>query len=141
MPAIKEVGTQLEAVGKDILDLFYKEGSIIAEKLIKVEKSALKAGINSFRTIIKELLKLVTTLLVKIRDLGNAAINILIFIWLYKKISGGHDLILFNTISLVIAVPITVFAKVITEKAFFKLSNLDVTVLGKLLSNDDTVNK
>ena len=138
---MKDIGKQLEGVGTTIMDLFGKDGSITAEKLIQVGKAALKAGVNSVRSIIKALLKLVANLILKIRDLGNTPINIPIFTWLYKQINNGNELTLFDAISLVIAVPTTVFAKLITGKAPPKLPNMNATMLGQLLFGDSAVDE
>ena len=65
--------------------------------------------------------------------------SIPIFTWLYKKISHGHDLTLLDAVSLFVAVPTTVFAKLITGKAPPQVPNLDSQMMGKLLAGDMTV--
>lgn len=141
VPEMKAIGEQLLAVGKEALTLFQDGGKITAYQLINVGKTALKAGVNSVRKIIKALIELVATLLIKFQTLGNKPINIPIFTWLYKQISGGHDLTLFDAVSLVIAVPTTIFAKLITGKAPPKIPNLNAELLGNILDDDKSVSQ
>lgn len=136
---MQTINDKLQAVGKEVVDLFQQDGSITPHQILKVGKDALKAGVDTVREIIKMLIELVANLILQLRDLGNKAIEIPIFTWLYREISGGHDLTLFDAVSLVIAVPTTVFAKLITGKAPPQIPNMDSQLLGKLVEGDQTL--
>ena len=97
--------------------------------LLTIGKDVLKAGLTAVRGIVKGLLGLVKGLITLISEIGNAKIDIPIFSWLYEQISGGHALTLVDAISLIVAIPTTIFAKLITGKAPPAFNNMD----GKLL--------
>lgn len=137
VPKVKELDDQLSKIGSDITNLFKKEGSINANDVIDVCKSLLKAGITAVRGIVKGLLKLVKVFISKLSQLGNAEIDIPIFSWLYKKITKGHALTLFDAISLIVAIPTTIFSKLITGKAPPKFEKMDAHLMKKLVEGGD----
>ncbi|TXC08244.1 hypothetical protein FocTR4_00004234 [Fusarium oxysporum f. sp. cubense] len=136
-PEIAKLGAAMSQLGQDITILFKKDGSINGDDIIKVSKSLVKAGIASVRTIVKGLLELVKVFVQKLSELGNAEINIPIFSWLYEKISGGHALTLFDAVSLIIAIPTTIFAKLITGKAPPTFANMDTNLIKGLIEGKD----
>ncbi|RBR22926.1 uncharacterized protein FIESC28_04224 [Fusarium coffeatum] len=137
VPEINKLEASMSKVGQDITALFHKDGAIDGQDIIKVSKSLLIAGIQAVKGIIIKILQLVKTLFAKISDLGNAAINIPIFTWLYKKITKGHTLTLFDAISLVIAIPTTIFAKLITGKAPPTFDKMDGNLMKSLIEGGD----
>ncbi|KAH0372867.1 hypothetical protein KCU65_g919, partial [Aureobasidium melanogenum] len=141
-PEITKLNTALSKVSQDITALFNKEGSIDGNDIVNVSKTLLKAGIGAVRSIVKDLLQLVKAFIGKLCNLGNAEINIPIFSWLYKKISKGHSLTLFDAVSLIIAIPTTIIAKLITGKAPPKFERMDGKLLKTLVEGgeiDDNV--
>ena len=60
---MRDVGKQIESVGKDVMDLFKQDGYISADQLLKVGKNALKTGVESVRSITKALIALVAALI------------------------------------------------------------------------------
>lgn len=137
VPEVTKLDDALSKVGTDITNLFQKEGSIDGNDVMKVSKSMLKAGIAAVRGIIKGLLKLVKIFIGKLSDLGNAEIYIPIFSWLYKKITKGHTLTLFDAISLIVAIPTTIFAKLITGKAPPTFKGMNATLMKGLVEGGD----
>lgn len=138
---METVDVELQSVSKKISNLFKQKGSVTSDQIIDVSKSALRTGIIAVREILLGLLKLVKTLLQKLAQVGNAHIEIPIFTWLYKKINNGRALTLFDAISLVIAVPTTVFAKLITGKTPPERPGLDAVMLGNLMSDDASLSE
>ncbi|KAG7418292.1 hypothetical protein Forpe1208_v003738 [Fusarium oxysporum f. sp. rapae] len=134
-PEIAKLGAAMSQLGQDITMLFKKDGSINGDDIIKVSKSLVKAGIASVKAIVKGLLGLVKVFVQKPSELGNAEINIPVFSWLYKKISGGHALTLFDAVSLIIAIPTTIFAKLITGKAPPTFANMDSNLIKALIED------
>lgn len=118
---------------------FTETGSITFDQVVDASKVTLKAGINTLRLLTKGLLRLVKKLLVKLGELGNKEINVPIFTWLYKLITKGDKLTLFNFVGLIIAIPTTIFAKIITGAKPPQIANLNKELLGKIMSNDATV--
>ncbi|KAF7502179.1 hypothetical protein GJ744_006768 [Endocarpon pusillum] len=138
-PEITKLESEMSKLGTDITSLFSKSGSINANDVIGVSKSLLKVGLTAVRGIVNGLLKLVKVFITKICDIGNAEIDIPIFSWLYKKITRGHALTLFDAISLVVAIPTTIFSKLITGKAPPALKNMDARLMKSLVEGGDDV--
>ncbi|QGI67640.1 hypothetical protein CEK26_011593 [Fusarium fujikuroi] len=120
-PEIAKLGAAMSQLGQDITILFMKNGSINGDDIIKVSKSIVKAGIASVRAIVIGLLRLVKVFVQKLSELGNAEINIPIVSWVYKKIS------------LIIAIPTTIFAKLITGKAPPTFASMDAKLIEGLI--------
>lgn len=140
-PEMAKLDAQLSLLGSNFTTAFKKEGGVDGNDIINVAKPLLKSGIIAVRAIVKGLLQLMKSLVLKISDLGNAEIDIPIFSWLYKKITKGHALTLFDAISLVVAIPTTIFAKLITGKAPPRLENLDGPLLKQLVEDDESLSE
>lgn len=137
-PEMAKLDAQLSKIGSDITSAFKKD-SVGVTDMMKISKSLLLAGVSAVRGVIKGLLGLLKGLIRKLSELGNAEIDIPIFSWLYKKITKGHALTLFDAISLIIAIPTTVFAKLITGKAPPTFVELDAPMLKGLMENDESI--
>jgi hypothetical protein len=131
-PALDGVKSAIEQVGDDIASLFTKQGSITGDDFMKIAKDVIKLGIQTIRGLVSSLLRLVIMLLKKIGEYGNKAINIPIFSALYKLIAK-HDLTLFDAISLILAIPTTIFMKIITGKKPPTLPGLNGKLLGQIV--------
>ncbi|KAL1876851.1 hypothetical protein VTK73DRAFT_9153 [Phialemonium thermophilum] len=140
-PEMTKLDEQLSLLGNGFTAAFKKEGGVDGNDIINIAKPLLKSGIIAVRAIVKGLLQLMKTLVLKIQELGNAEIDIPIFSWLYQKITKGHALTLFDAISLVVAIPTTVCAKLITGKAPPKVENLDAPLLKKLVEDDRSLSE
>lgn len=99
-------------------------------------KDVIKVGIETIRGVVTALLKLVKMLLEKISQYGNASINIPIFSSLYKLIAQ-HDLTIFDAVSLILAIPTTIFMKIITGHKPPTLLDLNGTKLGQIVLGDE----
>ncbi|RYN85351.1 hypothetical protein AA0120_g8807 [Alternaria tenuissima] len=95
--------------------------------LLDVVKIVLVDAAVIFLDILKGIVALVLGVL---RDVirwivanGNKPVEIPIFSSLYRDISGGHALTMFDAVCLVVAIPATVINKVLTGKALPNISN------------------
>jgi hypothetical protein len=117
--------------------LFSKQGSITAGDFMRLSKDVIKLGIQTIRGLVSSLLRLVIMLLKKIGEYGNRAIEIPIFSALYKLIAQ-HDLTLFDAISLILAIPTTIFMKIITGNKPPTLPGLNGKMLGQIILGPST---
>jgi hypothetical protein len=122
----------IEKVGDDIRNAFNKKGSITSAEYMTLCKDVMKLGVQTIRGLTTSLLKLVKMLLEKISKYGNASIDIPIFSSIYKTIAK-HDLTVFDAISLIIAIPTTIFMKIITGNKPPTLPGLDAARLGQIV--------
>jgi hypothetical protein len=76
-----------------------------------------------------------------IKTIGNHKIDIPIFSYLYKQISGGDDLTIFDAICLFVAIPATFLSKMIADKPLPKIdgwiSKDTITALVNDKASDD----
>lgn len=133
--------SEFSKVGTEIFEAF-KDGSIGMDTIMSASTTVLKAGVVAVRTIIKGLLTLVKTLVSALVTLGNAEIHIPIFSWVNKKFStAGLGFSLFDAISLIIAIPMTIVAKAVTGKAPPRIENLNAELVRKCIDGDESVPK
>jgi hypothetical protein len=104
--------------------------------VLKIGKGVLKAALTAIRGIVKGLFGAVKGLIVLIKKVGNAPIEIPIFSWLWRKISGS-PLTLVDAISLIVAIPTTVFAKLITGEAPPDFRSMNGQMMKSLLEDED----
>lgn len=130
--------TEFSKLGDDLFKAF-KAGSLEMNTVMTMSARLLKTGVVAVRVFVKGLLSLVKSLFVMLSHIGNASIDIPVFSWLYKKISGNHDLALFDGIALIISIPTTVISKAITGKSPPTFKDLDAPLLEKLVEGDTSV--
>jgi len=131
-PALEGIKSAIEQVGDDIKALFVKEGSITTADFMRLSKDVIKLGIQTIRGLVSSLLRLVMMLLQKIGEYGNAPIKIPIFSALYKLIAE-HELTVFDAVSLILAIPTTIFMKLITGNKPPTLPGLNGNMLGQIV--------
>ena len=139
-PAINKLDKEITKVSSDIAQLFKKEGAISGDEVINVSKGVLKVALNVVRGLVSSILRLVQKLCNEIIKLGNRPIKIPIFSALWKKISGS-ELSLFDAISLIIAVPTTIMAKLVTGEKPPKIEGLDRKLVKRIIDRDETVDR
>ncbi|KAL9106679.1 MAG: hypothetical protein Q9227_008331 [Pyrenula ochraceoflavens] len=137
-PALDKLQKDVLQVSQDIAQMFKKNGAINGDDVLKVSKSVLKVAVNAIRGLVTSILRLVRKLCDEIVSLGNKAIKIPIFSALWKKISGS-DLTIFDAISLIIAIPTTLMAKLTTGKKPPKIEGLDRKLMKRVLDKDPTL--
>lgn len=139
-PAMSKLEKEVTKVSGDIAQLFKREGAISGDDLINVSKGVLKTALSVVRGLVSSILRLVQKLCSEIIKVGNKAIKIPIFSSLWRKISGS-ELTLFDAISLIIAIPTTIMAKIVTGEKPPRVQGLDRKVVKKLIDGDETVDQ
>jgi hypothetical protein len=137
-PALDKLQTEITKVSTDIAVLFKKEGGISGEDVIKVSKGVLKVALATLRGLVTSILRLVQKLCSEVIKLGNKTIKIPIFSALWKTIAD-HELTLFDAISLIIAIPTTIMAKIVTGEKPPQIDGLDRTLVKRIIDGDETV--
>lgn len=105
---------------------------------MKVAKSLLCAAVVTIKKLVGALLEALQKLIQIVSDIGNQTIKIPIFSALYKMIAK-HDLTIFDAIALIVAIPATIFTKLITGSAPPEIPNLDAKLLEGILSDSKDV--
>lgn len=134
-PALDGIQDAFTQVGNDIKDLWHKHGSISASDFMTLCKDLLKAAVTTVQKLVVALIESLEKLLHLVVEYGNEKITIPIFSTLYKWIVG-HDLTAFDAISLIIAIPATIFTKIITGSRPPHIENLDANLLNALVFGD-----
>jgi hypothetical protein len=137
-PALDKLQGDITKVSSDIAALFKKEGGISGDDVIKVSKGVLKVALATLRGLVTSILRLVQKLCAEVIKLGNKDIKIPIFSALWRKISG-HELTLFDAISLIIAIPTTLMAKIVTGEKPPQIDGLDRKLVKRIVDGDETV--
>ncbi|KAJ9657997.1 hypothetical protein H2198_003966 [Neophaeococcomyces mojaviensis] len=135
-PALEHVKSAVDKVTKDLCDLWNKKGSMSSGDLMNLRKDIVKLAIETIRGLFSALFMLVAKILQKVNQYGNASIQIPIFSTLYKLIAK-HDLTVFDAISLILAIPTTIFMKIIKGNKPPQLPEIDGKVLGQIILGPD----
>jgi hypothetical protein len=129
-------------IGQDISNIFSGSKSMTTGQLFEeLGNDFLEGAIDGVEQLTLALMKVLAKMLRELAKLGNKTINIPIFSALYKLISGGHDLTIFDAISLLIAIPTTILTKAITGKAPPKFPPIDAKLLGRIITDDPTLDR
>jgi hypothetical protein len=129
-------------IGQDISNIFSGSKSMTTGQLFEqLGNDFLEGAIDGVEQLTLALMKVLAKILRELAKLGNKTINIPIFSALYKLISGGHDLTIFDAISLLIAIPTTILTKAITGKAPPKFPPIDAKLLGRIITDDPTLDR
>jgi hypothetical protein len=110
----------MQNLSDDLVLLFKKNGTSLSvgEILQKLGTDVLLGIIDAIRTLVVGLINMGALILEDFKTYINYEINIPIFSALYKEfISGGTALTLLDGLALLLAIPITIFSKLITGKA------------------------
>lgn len=95
---------------------------------------------STLRGLVTSILRLVQKLCGEIIKLGNKPIKIPVFSALWRKISGS-DLTIFDAISLIIAIPTTIMAKIVTGEKPPQIEGLDRKLVKSIIDRDESVNE
>ena len=117
--------------------MWNKKGGLSTQDFYALTKDVAKAGVTTIQKLVVSLIQAFQKVLQLISEYGNAEINIPIFSKLYEMVTG-HKLTAFDAISLLIAIPTTIFTKIITGKAPPKIANLNADLLDALVFGNTT---
>jgi hypothetical protein len=139
-PALDKLQKEVTNVASDIAALFTKDGSIDGADVRNISKGVLKVALAAMRGLVSSILRLVRKLCEEIIGLGNRPIKIPVFSALWRRISG-HELTIFDAISLIIAIPTTVMAKLVTGKKPSQIHGVDRKLLKSIIDGDESVDQ
>lgn len=139
-PALDKLQKEVTNVSSEIAKLFQKSGSIDGDDILNVSKGVLKVALSVLRGLVSSLLRLVQKLCGELIKLGNKPIKIPVFSALWRKISG-HELTIFDAISLIIAIPTTIMAKLVTGQKPPQIEGLDRKLVKKIIDGDESVDQ
>lgn len=150
-PAFQSMNETMQTLADDLVMLFKGGGDSlnVGQVLQKLGVDVLIGIIDAIRTVIVGLINLGSLILQDFKSFINYKINIPIFSALYKEfISGGTDLTVLDGLAMLLAVPITIFSKLMTGSAPPDLTALSydnlvdgkITDPGQLLSINKFMN-
>lgn len=140
-PVLDSFSNTTSTLGTDISNIFNGDKTMTTGQLFeKLGRDFLTGAIDGVQKLTIALMKLLQKLLTELSALGNKPINIPIFSALYKDLTGS-DLTIFDAISLLIAIPTTIFTKLITGKAPPSFPYIDSKLLGRILEDDPTLDR
>ncbi|KAL8867094.1 MAG: hypothetical protein Q9174_005883 [Haloplaca sp. 1 TL-2023] len=125
-------------------DKFFGTGKKIdVDVMFTILGDVLTGAIDGVAEIVDTLMSFAIKFIKLIKEYGNKEIKIPIFSPLYKKVSGGHELTVFDAVSLLVAIPTTVLIKCVTGKAPPKFSEkIDSSFLRRIHNTkDSTISK
>ena len=124
MPAVNNVQSDVDKLTNDLETAFQNFDSSISitEAFKTIGQDLAITFVDLVKNIVEGIVKIFRDVILWIKQLGTATIQIPIFSALYKDITGA-DLSVFDAICLVIAIPATILAKVVTGSGFPDLSS------------------
>ncbi|KAL8710270.1 MAG: hypothetical protein Q9225_007310 [Loekoesia sp. 1 TL-2023] len=131
-------------IGNDIVMLFSDNGNSLntGQILQKLGADVLVGIVDAIRAVITGLIKLGGDIIKDFKDFINKAVNIPIFSGLWKTfISGGTKLTVLDGLALLLAIPVTIIYKIVTNKAPADMTSLDYNALvtGKIDNTSQTL--
>ncbi|KAL3422840.1 Vegetative incompatibility protein HET-E-1-like protein 20 [Phlyctema vagabunda] len=137
-PALASIRKAFEKVGDDIKALWSKNGAITANDFLGLSRDVLKSGVITIQKLVVALIEAFQKVIQLVSEYGNKEIHIPIFSKLYEMISG-HKLTAFDAMSLLIAIPATIFTKLIIGKAPPQILGLNADVLDGLVFGNKSI--
>ncbi|RAQ76530.1 hypothetical protein COH20_010367 [Aspergillus flavus] len=137
-PALLGIMDAAIEVGDSIKDLWTSKGSISASSFMDIGKNLLKLAVETIRRLVVAIIQSFEKLVHEVKDIGNKPIKVPVFSALYKLIAR-HELTIFDAISLLVAIPTTIFTKLIIGQTPPIIDNLDAALLDKLLFDSGSV--
>ncbi|KAG8957168.1 hypothetical protein FRC00_004400, partial [Tulasnella sp. 408] len=138
-PALKEAGEGAKRIANTIWDLCKGQLSLSVEDIYAVIGGELvHLLVTLIKTIVQGLMKIGQVVLAGIKDLLNTSVwNFGIFGGLLKKIFHLPDFSILDVVALVIAIPSTILAKLITGKPPARIQNFDFSRMVEKGPTDD----
>ena len=126
LPLLKSFGTLAEDLAKNMASLFYGNKNMSIDKLLANMGGTLVIDVLEIvQKFLNTIVSLVSKLVILIKNVGNFPIKWGFISDLYKWITGGGDLTIFDAISLLIAIPSTFIIKLVTGKKPPNLGKID----------------
>jgi hypothetical protein len=122
---------------------FFGNGkSIDLDVIFTILGDILTSCVDGVAAIVDKILELAAKFIKLMNEYGNKEIKIPIFSALYKRVSGGKELTVFDAVCLLIAIPTTVLIKIVTGKAPPKLPSIDIKFVKAINDpNDNSLTK
>lgn len=127
-PAINSLKHSVTTIGQDLVLLFSRQQNSIGTKQVlqKLGVDILLGIIDAIRSVIVGLVKMGAQILSDFKGYINLNINIPIFSALYKQfISGGTNLTLLDGLAFIIAIPVTILTKLVTDRSPIDLTSVN----------------
>ncbi len=132
---IDDILNRLVSIAKECVDSgnlneaikYFKEACTSLERfftctiagLLKVLQAIINSAINGLKAVVEILFGVIETVVQSIIDLIKKEIKIPFINEFYKFISGGSNISILDVLSLVMAIPTTIFYKIVKNKALF----------------------
>ncbi|KAL8689150.1 MAG: hypothetical protein Q9218_005112 [Villophora microphyllina] len=139
-PAIASLQQTVTTVGKDIITLFSNNNKSlsVSEALQKLGVDVLLGIIDAIRAVIVGLIRLGADIIKDFRDYITKTINIPIFSALWKTYISGSELTFLDGLALLLAIPVTIISKLLTNKTPADMTGLNYDGLVKGTVTDPT---
>lgn len=136
---MQKLEIEFALIGTTITKAF-KTGNFTRETLTTTAKALLKSGVIVVRGIVRGIFELLKTLILAVRDFGNCEIKLPIIAFIWEDIlCMDRPCTVFDIIALIVAIPTTIMAKLITGKAPPKFEKLDGKFLKQVFENDKSL--
>ncbi|KAH8586882.1 hypothetical protein B0O99DRAFT_700518 [Bisporella sp. PMI_857] len=107
---IDTITTLMKTLAHSVTKLFSGECTS-SDFFNEIKEASIDAVCGTLKNLVDAFLKSVKFVLQTFKDVGNYAVNIPIFTSLWKTISKGRDLTLFNVVALITAIPASILHK------------------------------
>ncbi|KAK7434452.1 hypothetical protein CaCOL14_012792 [Colletotrichum acutatum] len=127
----------VEDLGKDLAQLFEDSDMSVGDMFSKLGSNLLVNTLDIIKKLIQALVSVVAKLVLVIKRFGNAQLRSGFLNSLYRWITRGSDLTLFDAIALVIAIPSTQIIKIVTGAKPPSLGTIDKNIFKAVSSSKD----
>lgn len=119
IPTMKAIGDEIAAVARTLIH-DYEAGTLTFGEIVKLlSKTLVETVVEALKTIADGLFAIAETLLALLDDILFGEIHIPLLTPLYELVAGGSKMSLVDGLSLLAAIPTTVFYKVVAGEAPF----------------------
>ncbi|KAF7557530.1 hypothetical protein G7Z17_g514 [Cylindrodendrum hubeiense] len=137
VPLVDSFIALAEDLGKDLAELFQDSDMSIGDMFSKLGSNLLVNTLDIIKKLIQALVSVVAKLVVAIKSFGNAQLSSGFLNTLYRWITRGSDLTLFDAIALLIAIPSTQIIKIVTGAKPPSLGLIDKNLFETMISSED----
>ncbi|UZP32228.1 hypothetical protein NXS19_000044 [Fusarium pseudograminearum] len=137
VPIVDSFITLVEDLGKDLAQLFQDSDMSIGDMFSKLGSNLLANTLDIIKKLTQALVSVVAKLVLVIKRFGNAQLSSGFLNSLYRWITRGSDLTLFDAIALVIAIPSTQIIKIVTGAKPPSLGAIDKNLFKAMVSSKD----
>jgi hypothetical protein len=137
VPVVDSFIRLVEDLGKDLAQLFQDSDMSVGDMFSQLGSDLLANTLEIIKTLIQALVSVVAKLVLVIKSFGNAQLSTGFLNSLYRWITRGSDLTLFDAIALVIAIPSTQIIKIVTGAKPPNLGKIDKNLFRAMSSSKD----